>query len=477
MSKRFFYALIACVCAAIAAFADDVKQLKLNAPIKVRNTVFTDSIDTKGAKHNAAKIMMKTLTPLQADDKTATVVESDSTGFFKLDRAEGNNIYIFTTAMRADRFANVKLKFISPARIEAYVDGAMKKEKESVQDSLKDAASCEFSLRMEPQELYNIAVKMLVTEKDSCAPALKVTYTLQNDTLTNLAIAPGLKRRYLLPQTIYGNYVQRVSMSPDGRYLLTTYLEYHNAKRSNSYTVLSEVKSGKKIATYPAGSKVPSWTPLTSQLYYKAVAAEGEKIMLVDPATLEERLLVDNAPAGAFRFSPDEKYFYYTIAEQVEGDKGPVHRLLNRGDRIPGSRGRSFIYRYDIETGVRERLTAGLRSTGLCDISDDGRYLLYSCGEPCDNKWPFSKTSLFCMDVQTLKVDTLFTEEYFFGGVALFSPCGSKVLLTGGPEAFGGVGKNCAPHPIANNYDTQAFILNRADKSIEPITKNFDPAL
>jgi len=32
-----------------------------------------------------------------------------------------------------------------------------------------------------------------------------------------------------------------------------------------------------------------------------------------------------------------------------------------------------------------------------------------------------------------------------------------QLLLTGSPEAFGGIGKNCGNHPIANDFDTQAF--------------------
>lgn len=477
MNIRTLYAFAALALFSVAVVANDFKSMKLLAPVKVRCALFTDSVDTKGKPHDVARLMMSTHTPLTEDVAGATIVESDSTGCFRLPSTQGNHIYVFTTSLRADRFVKATLKFTSPARMEVYVDGAMVKDKMKVQDSLKRAEVCEFPLRMEPQMLYNVAVKMLVAEADSCEPVLKAAIITDGDTITEIANSPNLKGRYLLPQTIYGNQVQNVSVSPDGRYMLTTYLEYNNARSVNSYTVLSEVKSGKRIATYPAGSKVPAWTPRTSQLYYKAVSDIGEKIILVNPATLEEKVVADHVPGGAFRWSPDEKSLYFSISEQVEGDKGPVHRLLSRGDRVPNSRGRSFIWRYSLGTGVRERLTAGLRGTNLCDISDNSRYLLYSCNEADDDRWPFGKSSLYCMDVQTLNVDTLFVDEYFFGGVARFSPDATKVLLTGGPEAFGGIGKNCGNHPIANNYDTQAFILTRTTKEIEPVTKEFDPTV
>lgn len=78
--------------------------------------------------------------------------------------------------------------------------------------------------------------------------------------------------------------------------------------------------------------------------------------------------------------------------------------------------------------------------------------------------------------METLRVDTLFHEERFLGG-AKYSPDGKKLLLTASPEAFGGIGKNCGNHPIANDYDTQAFIMDLATRKIEPITKDFNPTV
>ncbi len=473
--KKILSTLIALVAFASYVCADNVTRMKLLAPVKVRTALLTDSVNVKGEKHDVYKIMMSTNVPATDAKGNAAVVEADSCGYFNLEKAEGNYIYTFTTNMRADRFAKAKFKVTSPARIEVYVDGSMKRDKMSAEDSLPAARSCEFDLRFEPQALYKLSVKMLVAETDSCAPALSISYTMRGDSVTKITAEPDLKGRYLLPQTIYGNRVQSVSVSPDGRYMLTGYLDYYNSRVNNSYTVLTDIKSGKKIATFPAGHKSLSWTPQSSQLFYKAPSENGEKIILVNPATLQETIVAEDIPGGGFRWAPDEKSLYYTIVEQVEGDKGTVYRLFNIADRVPGSRGRAFIWRYDIATGVRERLTCGLNSTSLCDISADGKYILYISGVRTDDKWPFHKNSLYRLNVETLEVDTLVTDDYFMGGTAGFSPDGKQALLTGGPEAFGGIGKNCGEHPIANNYDTQAFIYTFADGSIEPITKDFNP--
>ena len=477
MMVRFFSAMMAMFCLVCTAKADDITKMRLLPPVKVRCAVQTDSVNTKGAKADKRAILMKSETPLTDDREGAVLLEADSAGCFTLSKEDGNTIYVFTTKVRADRFAKPVFKFTSPSSFEVYVDGKMMRDKKQVTDSVKNAGSCEVEVRMEPHALHTLAVKMLVGAEDACAPSLSASWGIKGDSVTVVSVCPDLKERYLLPNTIYGKRVQNVSISPCGKYLLTTYLDYYNATQHNTYTQLSEVKSGKIIATFPSGYKALSWTPRSSQLYYKVLSDVGEKIILVNPATLEEKLFADHVPGGSFRWAPDEKSLYFSIVEQVEGDKGPVHRLHNRGDRLPNSRGRAFIWRYDVATGVRERLTWGLLSTSLCDVSNDGRYILYSTSQPTDNKWPFSKSSLYCMNVETLQVDTLFTDDYFFGGVARFSPDASQVLLTGGPEAFNGIGKNCGNHPIANNYDSQAFVLTRSSGEIDPITKDFDPTV
>jgi hypothetical protein len=120
-----------------------------------------------------------------------------------------------------------------------------------------------------------------------------------------------------------------------------------------------------------------------------------------------------------------------------------------------------FLAKYNIANGVSERLTYGNHSTYLQDISPDGKFMIYSTSKENITQRPFSLSSLYLVDLETLKVDTLFHDERFLGG-ASYSPDGKQLLLTASPEAFGGIGKNCGNHPIANDFDTQAFIMDRA---------------
>ena len=177
-----------------------------------------------------------------------------------------------------------------------------------------------------------------------------------------------------------------------------------------------------------------------------------------------------------FTWSPTEEFLVYYEQEEGAKDEGPLRRIVSPQDRIPNTRGRSFLSIYHLGTGVRERLTYGNHSTYLQDISPDGKRLVYSTSKENITQRPFSLTSLFEVDLETLQVDTLFFDDRFVGG-ADYSPDGRQLLLTASPEAFGGIGKNCGPHPIANDYDTQAFIFDLDTRNITPITRDFNPTV
>ena len=49
--------------------------------------------------------------------------------------------------------------------------------------------------------------------------------------------------------------------------------------------------------------------------------------------------------------------------------------------------------------------------------------------------------------------------------------------MHGAPEAFNGIGLNISANQIANSYDTQSFIMDIETKSVDPVTKTFDPTI
>lgn len=475
MKKRTFILTI-CLAGSIALQAQErLTQFDVRDAGEVRTPIMNDSINPKGEKHTIDKLMQ---TPVVLDLPSAPMqtIETDSTGCLRLEKAEKNyKFYLVRTNIRAERFMKGSIKVTSPVRWEAFVDGISRMKKVTAEDSVTNSSARNIALTMEPEKDYEITIKLLSSSEDKAVPTLSCEF-IKDPKFKEIGITSGstIKQRFSLNNTVYGNKVVDVSVSPSGKYLLTRYWNSYSAKRSYVYCQLSELKTGKILLENAKDGM--QWMPKSDKLYYTATAMTGKNVITLDPATLKEEVILQNIPEQGFRWSPNEDYLIYYPQEEGIKENGPLRRIVSPEDRIPNTRNRSFLAKYTLATGVSERLTYGNHSTYLQDISPDGKRIVYSTSRENITQRPFSLSSLFQIDLETLKVDTLFYEQRFLGG-ASYSPDGTQLLLTASPEAFGGIGKNCGNHPIANDYDTQAFIMNLVTREIDPITKDFNPSV
>ncbi|WP_455590976.1 prolyl oligopeptidase family serine peptidase [Bacteroides sp.] len=475
MSKRNMMIALILTAGLTTQAQERLTQFQVRDAITVRTPIMNDSINPKGEKHNI-KALLQTPVVLQLENAQTQTLTADTAGLVMLAKAQKDNLlYLASTQIRAERFLKGKLKVTSPVRWELFINGESKLVKDAAEDSLSKATTKEIDLRLEPEKNYEISIKLLSTADDQVAPALKCEL-VKDDKFKDVAFsaAPDLKNRFALFNTAYGNRTTGVSISPDGKYLLTRYSNSYGGNRSRTYCELSELKSGKVIlSNLKDGMR---WMPKSNKLYYTAQAPVGNDVIVLDPVTLKEEVILNGIPEESFTWSPNEDYLIYYPKEEGVKEEGPLKRIVSPVDRIPNTRGRSFLAKYDLATGTSERLTFGNHSTYLQDISPDGKFILYSSSKENITQRPFSVSSLFQVNLETLQIDTLFINDRFLGG-ANYSPDGKQLLLSGSPESFGGIGKNCGNHPIANDFDSQAFIMDLASKKIEPITKDFNPSV
>lgn len=454
---------------------EKLTEYKVRNAIEIRTPIMNDSINPKGEKHSV-KMLLKTPVVLDLPDAQMQTLTVDTAGYLSLEKAGQNNkLYLFKTQIRAERFLKGKLKVTSPVRWEMFIDGVSKQTKDAAEDSITSASSREITITMEPERDYEITFKLLSASEDKVAPTLKCEL-IKDDKFKEIActLTPDVKQRFALDNTVYGNRTISVAISPSGKYLLTRYWDNHSAKRSRTYCKLSDLKTGKVLLDNARDGM--RWMPKSDKLYYTVTALSGNDVIALNPATLQEEVILKGIPEQGFTWSPNEDFLIYYPREEGVKEEGALRRIVSPADRIPNTRGRSFLAKYDIANGVSERLTYGNHSTYLQDISPDGKYMIYSTSKENITQRPFSLSSLYIVDLETLKVDTLFQNERFLGG-ASYSPDGTQLLLTASPEAFGGIGKNCGNHPIANDFDTQAFIMDLATRKIQPITKDFNPTV
>lgn len=454
---------------------EKVAEYKMRPAIAVRTPLQGDSINFKRERFTPADLL-KTKINLDFEGHFSERISADTAGYVTVTKADKNHlIYLFSTHLRAERFLKGKLKVYSPVRFEVLINGESRQSKDTVEDSLSQVRPSAVSLRMDPEADYEVVIKLLSSADDKMQPMLKCEFEKEKDFVeVSCRIAPDLQKRLSLFETNFGSRVKWVSLSPNGKYLLTCYSDNYAVKRSKTRCELTEVKTGRVIL--PAANEKMRWMPRSNKLYYTVMGKEQNNLVMLDPATLREEVLLKNISEEYFTWSPTEDYLIYSLTDEGEKVSGPLKRLLHPDDRIPESRNRYQLMKYDLSTGLSERLTYGSHNVYLNDISPDGKKLLCSTSKPNITQCPFSLSSLFEIDLATLKADTLVAWDASMGG-ASYSPDGKQLLLTGGPDAFGCVGRNCAPHPIANSFDTQAFIMNLSTKEIVPITRDFNPTV
>lgn len=227
---------------------EKLTQFKVRDAITVRTPIMNDSINPKGEKY-ADKDLLKTPVVLDLADAPFQVLSTDTAGVLSFPKAEkDHSIYLLETSLRAERFMTGKLKVTSPARWEIFINGESKMSKENAEDSISGASTREVNLRLEPEADYEITIKLLSGSKDKAVPTLKCEL-IKDDKFKDITcfVSPEQKKRFALPNTVYGNRVIGVSISPDGKYLLTRYWNNHSLKRSYTYTTLSELKTGKVL--------------------------------------------------------------------------------------------------------------------------------------------------------------------------------------------------------------------------------------
>ena len=462
--------------AGLAAQAQErVAEYNVRPAVTVRTPLQGDSINFKGDKFTTGNLL-KTKVSLNFDEGSYERMAADTAGYVAVAKADKDNLfYLFATNLRAERFMKGKLNVYSPARFEVFVNGESKQVKETAEDSLSQVRPTAVSLRMDPEADYEIVIKLLSSADDKMQPMLKCEFEKEKD-FADVAcrMAPDMKRRFSLFNTNFGSRASRVSLSPNGKYLLTRYSDNYDVKRSRTRCELTEVKTGRVIL--PNANEKMNWMPNSNKLYYTVMGEEQNDLVVFDPATMREEVLLKNVPEGYFSWSPTEDYLIYMLTDEGEKVSGPLKRLLHPDDRIPNSRDRYYLMKYDVATGLSERLTYGSHNVYLNDISPDGKKLLCSTSKPDITQCPFSLSSLFEIDLATLQADTLVAWDAYLGS-ASYSPDGKQLLVTGSPSAFGGIGKNCGEHPIANDFDTQAFIMDLATKKVQAITRDFNPTV
>ncbi|MFR2616281.1 prolyl oligopeptidase family serine peptidase [Parabacteroides goldsteinii] len=439
--------------------AEDIKVMQFlhTGPVPVNKPIMADSLNVNG-KPFEIKNLLKSTVPFDKAFASATILDADTAGIISFQAPEkGYALHLFSFYLNSDRYTKGTLEVSGPGSFDVYVNNK--------------PVSATSELTMEPHR-YEVVVKYLTADSDTCPPTLKAIYKSKEEAKVVASLNPD--KRYTSRDILEGTNFRGVSLSPNGKYVLVKYYTRLEGGKSESYAQLREAASGRILLQDKGFIMSASWMPTSNKMYFTRTGMNGKELVTVDPANMQEEILADNLPEGSFNFTPDEKTLLFTIQEEGPKDGPDMLRILEPNDRLPGFRNRYFIWRYDLQSGLYEQLTFGHNSTYINDVSPDSRYLLFSTSETDYTSLLHSSNSLYKLDLQTMAVDTLWEHAKYVNG-GTFSPDGKQLLVSGSGNAFGGIGLNIREGQISNTYDGQLFLYDPATRKATALTKDFNP--
>lgn len=283
-------------------------------------------------------------------------------------------------------------------------------------------------------------------------------------------------RTLTINDVLEGVSISGARLSNSGKYLLiqTNEVVAGSGKIQSSFQVY-DMELKRNLFALRNNALRADWMPKSDRLYYQVNRNETSDVIIYDMKNGTESVAASGLKsAGRIVWSPAEDYFIYSRNEEAE-KTGDLKRVFDNEDRIPGTRNRSYLYMYNPGTKVSQPLTAGSRSAMLQAISPDGRRVLFSVSRQDYSEPPFSKQTLYELEISTMRLDTIWSDK-LHGGSCQYSPDGTQLLVSGGPETFGSLGVKVSEGRIPNSYDTQLFLFDLKSRKAEPLTRNFDPA-
>lgn len=405
--------------------------------------------------------------------------ENGFVDFSASNTSENPQVAYLAAYIRADRWINTQLEIKSPYLLEVWLNGNIIGTKTTVENEENTIGRINPSVKL-TRGNHLLVIKTLLPpggELDWKVMAnleLKEPYTFTD---INHSISPRNIKN--INHVLDGVKISRVEPSADGKYYLVHFSQSQPpTDLTETWSEVRRFSDNKLMHSFRhARLSRMSWLPQTNAVSYSSSRNSKSSIHWYNVETGEQKILMEDIDKlSGIKWSPDESYFIYTIREEGPSPEGNLRQVLGMRDRQPGWRNRSFLYKYDVNTGIKTRLTWGNMSTSLHDISPDSRKLLIGQSYADYTERPYSKNNLFLLDLNTMVIDTLF-EAQPWGFSASFSPDGSKLLATGGPSAFNDAGRNIPEGMISNNYDTQAYIFDFATNTARCITLNFNPSV
>lgn len=424
----------------------EVKQVRYVGGFKIEVPIMIDSTDVLNNKFDSVAM-------LDAPLNLSLVKDAPITSCYNMPQTKDSMaLHLAQFNITNTQYTTAKLKFESTNLYRVFIDN------KPIYDN---------KLELAPQT-HSIVVKYLTLEKP--VDSLKIYVESKDSTID---INNDTKRTLTLPDLQNGTRCYNVSLSANGRFLITTYYTIVEGGNSKYYWKLTDLKTGKVLRD---GGEELKWLPNQNRYYTFKNGSEGRMLVATDPLTGQEETIIKNLPEGNITLSPDLSFCILSTSQEAKDKDKDVYEIASVDDKQPGWKTRWNLSIFDCKTGLTRPLTFGYHNVSLQDISQDGKKILFSTSQQRLEKRPTTLFSFYVLNLETNQTMCIINKDGFVSS-AKFSPDATKILAKGSPEAFEGIGKNLPNNRIPNMYDYQLYCLDINTKKVVPLTKYFNPSI
>jgi len=447
------YLLMAAALQASAQVSTEVTEFLLAGPFAVSSPFALDTVDVQGKQFDDNALMNAISLPPVISHSSFLI--SHFSGAVLPSLSDSRSVGMLTFYLNNSDYLKGKVTVKGPKHHKLYIDG-------------KEAGG---ELKLAPEH-HTFCIKYMAepNDTDSIRVTLDAPVTLHPTTLT--------AHPYMVHDLTDGKRVRGVSVSPDGKLVCVSYQTTERGGNSRWQYELRDVKTGRLLASPSSNIR---WMP-RSTAYLEEQREQNQRVLYkVNPLTGERTRWATGVPDGSYTVSPTEDYLILSVQEEGPKEDKAVFEVLEMDDRQPGWRTRSYLVKYDVQTGISQRITFGTKGEHLADISQDGRKLLIVSSYSRLSRRPTEVQDVYIMHLHPSpstihQTDTVLQCQGFLGGCS-FSPDGQQLLFTGNPEAFDRIGCQLPANVTPSMTENELFLYDLATRKVTPLTKDFDPSL
>ena len=274
--------------------------------------------------------------------------------------------------------------------------------------------------------------------------------------------------------------ITSLAVAPDGLRVATSFdRTIPGDDDTETWIEIRDTATGKLVRGWPEDERSGNvgWSPDGKYVSYVAdVDDDSSSLFLFDTATAKaEPLLHEVKGLTGYLWSPTGRVIAYSTTVKAEKDERGIKRLEGLLDRQSGYRDKQVLRLVTVPDGVRRRLTAGELTSVARAFSPDGDKLLFSREVEDLTERPYTRTELWEAEIATVAATKL--RDFRWLNDVTYAPHGERLLVSTQPQEFGDSGLDLPRDIVPNSYDSQLYIWNPATDEVDPITRDFDPAV